>query len=467
MTINSVEVIGGSAGNIGPPGPAGPSYVANSTSSMSMSVGPKTFITQPDLAYQVGTRARAVSVADPTNNWMEGIITSATPGTMIINMDLLSASRDAYAHADWNISVAGERGQNGSNGAQGQNGTPGNVIWHGPSAPTPTNPPSPVNGDWYLQITNPAVPGSPAYLFGPYNSVTGWPTPGLLLAVGPAGPTGAQGPQGPPGATGPQGNPGPTGPGGAQGVPGNTGPAGAAGPGYGGTSTTSLTIGIGSITFAIQAGLAYQVGARVRLSSHATPVNWMEGQVTAYSGTSMTVNVLLVQNSGTFANWDLNIAGTQGAQGPQGPAGAGSGDMLRSNNLSDVLDVPTAQNNLGMATVAKTGNYNDLSNKPVVIPPQRLAIASPIVVGTNDEIINCNITSGAPTCALPNAGARGGRRIVFKDSGGQFGAHPLTLTPTGADTIDGLASVTLSTNRQYISLRPYNDGTSIGWFIEG
>jgi hypothetical protein len=51
-------------------------------------------------------------------------------------------------------------------------------------------------------------------------------------------------------------------------------------------------------------------------------------------------------------------AGPTGPQGPkgdtgnQGPAGPGSGDMLRSNNLNDVLSVPTARTNLGLKGAA-------------------------------------------------------------------------------------------------------------------
>jgi len=44
--------------------------------------------------------------------------------------------------------------------------------------------------------------------------------------------------------------------------------------------------------------------------------------------------------------------GPTGPQGPQGLTGSGSGDMLRSLNLSDVANVITARNNLGAAPVA-------------------------------------------------------------------------------------------------------------------
>ena len=122
------------------------------------------------------------------------------------------------------------------------------------------------------------------------------------------------------------------------GAPGNTGPAGA---GYGGTSTTSRTIGMGSQAFATQAGLAYQNGARVRASSAANASNWMEGLAT-YSGTALTINVDKTNGSGTAADWNLNVVGQPGA-----------GDMSSANNLSDVANKPQARQNLGVPGVLR------------------------------------------------------------------------------------------------------------------
>jgi hypothetical protein len=150
---------------------------------------------------------------------------------------------------------------------------------------------------------------------------------GVQGAQGVAGPVGATGPQG---SQGPQGVPGPTGstgPQGPQGNPGATGSPGPAGPGYTATSGTSVPVTNGAKTFVTQAGLAYTVGARARAASDGAPTNWMEGQVTAYSGTSLTVNVDLTNGSGTFADWNINLAGVYGATGapgatgPAGPAG--------------------------------------------------------------------------------------------------------------------------------------------------
>jgi hypothetical protein len=69
------------------------------------------------------------------------------------------------------------------------------------------------------------------------------------------------------------------------------GPAGVNGAGYLATSTTNAPIATGSVTVTTQAGLAYSIGARVRLSSHSAPSQWIEGLCTAYVGTSLTVNV--------------------------------------------------------------------------------------------------------------------------------------------------------------------------------
>ncbi len=152
-----------------------------------------------------------------------------------------------------------------------------------------------------------------------------------LSAAGLIGATGATGTTGPAGATGPAGPTGATGATGPLGPAGPTGATGATGPGYHATSPTSITVGTGSHSFTTQSGLAYVVGDQVRAVSNGTPANWMEGQVTAYSGTSLTVNVALANGSGTDSDWNLSVAGVQGpsgapgvagATGPQGPAGA-------------------------------------------------------------------------------------------------------------------------------------------------
>jgi hypothetical protein len=97
---------------------------------------------------------------------------------------------------------------------------------------------------------------------------------------------------------------------------------------------------------------------------------------------------------------------------------------------------------------------------------QRSVTASPIVVGGGDQILNVNISAGAPTCTLPQASTRAGLPLTFKDVGAQFGAHNLTITPFAGDTIDGAASLVLNVNRQGMTLVPFNDTVNTGWAIE-
>lgn len=119
---------------------------------------------------------------------------------------------------------------------------------------------------------------------------------------------------------------------------GPQGPTGSTGAGYGGTSATSLLIANSTNkVFTTQAGLAYQVGNYVRASSQANGANFMEGLVSAYSGTSLTIAVSKIGGSGTYADWAFQIAGAPG-----------TGDLLSSNNLSDLANASTARTNLGI-----------------------------------------------------------------------------------------------------------------------
>jgi hypothetical protein len=121
-----------------------------------------------------------------------------------------------------------------------------------------------------------------------------------------------------------------------QGIQGVQGPAG---PAYGGTSATSLLIANSTTkTFTTQAGLAYQVGTYVRASSAANGANFMEGLVSSYSATTLAIAVTKIGGAGTFADWGFSVSGAPGV-----------GDLISTNNLSDVASAGTARTNLGLA----------------------------------------------------------------------------------------------------------------------
>ncbi len=116
-----------------------------------------------------------------------------------------------------------------------------------------------------------------------------------------------------------------------------------AAPTYGGSSSTSFAIATGSTAFTgVATNLAYQVGNYVRASSAAGGANFMEGPVTAYAGGTLTINVTKVGGSGTHTDWNFSISGAPG-----------TGDLLSTNNLSDVASTATAKQNLGVPAVGQ------------------------------------------------------------------------------------------------------------------
>jgi Collagen triple helix repeat (20 copies) len=194
----------GAAGPQGPegdPGPAGgPGYKATSVSSNIVATGPLTFVTQSGLAYSAGARARATSVASPSN-WVEGKVTTYSGTSLIMTVDLIGGTG---TFNNWTINLSGERGQIGPTGTQGVQGPVGPA---GPTGPTgAAGPLGPAGPDGPAGPAGP--PGTPGGPIGP-QGVPGPPgADGTDGAIGPAGPQGPQGSQGPPGVQGPQGAPG-------------------------------------------------------------------------------------------------------------------------------------------------------------------------------------------------------------------------------------------------------------------
>ena len=177
--------------------------------------------------------------------------------------------------------------------------------------------------------------------------------------------------------------------------------------GYGGTSATSLAIGLGSKVFTTQSSLAYN-GARVRAASAANLNNFMEG-VATYSGTTLTMTCDTVGGSGTHADWLFSVAGQQGATGSTGPAGptgptgpagppgtSGSGSGNVTGPASAVADhIATYNGTTG--TVIKDGGITIVSLAPLASPTFTGDPKAPTALpGDND-------TSLATTAFVSNA----------------------------------------------------------------
>ena len=100
---------------------------------------------------------------------------------------------------------------------------------------------------------------------------------------------------------------------------GNTGAAGAAGPTptINDTSVTSNDIGTGPKTFSVTSATnAWVVGDWLVITDTGTPVNYMSGNITNYTGPSVTVNVVVTGGSGTgITAWTLALSGVKGADG--------------------------------------------------------------------------------------------------------------------------------------------------------
>ena len=90
-----------------------------------------------------------------------------------------------------------------------------------------------------------------------------------------------------------------------------------------GTSTTAWTPAVESKAFTTQAGELYTAGIYVTVVSAAAPTAYGWGQVTSYTGTTLTVDVQLAAGSGSHTDWNISLAGVRGATGATGATGAG------------------------------------------------------------------------------------------------------------------------------------------------
>lgn len=112
------------------------------------------------------------------------------------------------------------------------------------------------------------------------------------------------------------------------------------------TSTSAVAIGSGAKTFTTQSGKNFSVNAYVFIVSNGTSTNWMFGQVTSYSSTTLQVAVTATGGSGSPSDWNITICGVQGVSGSSGNnlilAGAVAGGTANALTVTTQAGISTA-----------------------------------------------------------------------------------------------------------------------------
>jgi len=113
----------------------GASYKATSLTSLNLNgvldsratvITPIVSVASTGTAYAIGCRVRYASVANPTIDYVEGVVTAFNnnTGAMTFLIDLFGPTASG-SHTDWDVSLSGEKGKNGTNGTNGAPGVGG------------------------------------------------------------------------------------------------------------------------------------------------------------------------------------------------------------------------------------------------------------------------------------------------------------------------------------------------------
>lgn len=79
---------------------------------------------------------------------------------------------------------------------------------------------------------------------------------------------------------------------------------------YSGSSTTSLTVGTGNKSFTMEPGKGFAAGQPILIASTAAPTTYMNGQLLTYDSITgaATASVTAVSGGGTFAAWSISVS---------------------------------------------------------------------------------------------------------------------------------------------------------------
>lgn len=164
------------------------------------------------------------------------------------------------------------------------------------------------------------------------------------------------------------------------------------------TSTSSVLIGTGSKTFTVPAALGFVIGMTLRIAN--TSANFMTGEVTSYTSTTLVMNITAVGGSGTFASWNISMAAV-GANSAASVSNTPAGNIssttvqaaineLDSEKLSNAAGAVTSTNLNSIITAATAGSSSGI---PVITYDAKGRITA-VTTANLSLFSSVNVTTG-------------------------------------------------------------------------
>lgn len=220
-----------------------------------------------------------------------------------------------------------------------------------------------------------------------------------------------------------------------------------------GTSTTSLAIAVASKTFTTQASKQFNVGQFVLATSGADPTNYMYGQVTSYSNTTLIVDVQVIGGSGTHADWTISIAGVRGATGATGTGitEQAAGFTATGGTTPKTLTVDVDFTMSNAASKAAANSFTDNQQSRMMLLDCGYTVVDKGNSGTSTQTydytagsVQTSTATGNHTIATSNWPPTGnlGELLII---GTNFGAYTITWPTISWLKPDGTTTTSIST----------------------
>ncbi|NBS69597.1 hypothetical protein EBT31_11895, partial [bacterium] len=202
---------------------------------------------------------------------------------------------------------------------------------------------------------------------------------------------------------------------------------------YGLTSSSSVAIGTGTKTFTTNlnsTNTAFTVGSRVRVAYPPDPTYFMEGNITAFSGTTLTIYSDVYGGSGTLANWSFTSVGSAGVTSISGGTTGLTPSTATTGAVTLAGTVATTNGGTGLTSFTSGGAVYATSTSALTTGTLPVASGGTgLASGTSGGVLYYSATG-----TLASSSALAANALVV---GGGAGIAPSTIT-TGTGVVTAL-----------------------------